>query len=36
MKRLNHLEDMERQMEILKSIDIDKVITTMTEKDRKL
>ena len=36
MKRLNHLEDMERQMEILKSIDIEKVITTMTEKDRKL
>ena len=36
MKRMNHLEAMERQMEILKSIDIDKVILTMTEKDRKL
>ena len=36
MKRLNHLEQMERQMEILKSLDLDKVISTMTEKDKKL
>ena len=36
VKRLNHLESMARQMELLHSIDIDKVINSLAEKDAKL
>ena len=36
VKRLNHLESMARQMELLHSVDIDKVINSLAEKDKKL
>ena len=36
VKRLNHLEGMARQMELLQSVDLDKVIQSLTEKDRRL
>lgn len=36
VKRLNHLEGMARQMELMQSINMEKVIQTMTEKDKKL
>ena len=36
VKRLNHLEGMARQMELMQSIDLDKVIQTLSDKDKKL
>ena len=35
-KRLNHLEGMARQMELMQSIDLNKVIRSLTDKDKKL
>lgn len=36
VKRLNHLEGMARQMELMQNIDLDKVIQTLSDKDKKL
>lgn len=34
MKRLNQLEDMSKQMELLQSIDLDKVLNSMGQKEK--
>ncbi len=36
MKRLNQLEDMSKQMELLQSIDLDKVLNAMGNKEKQL
>ena len=36
VKRLNHLEGMAKQMELMQSIDMGKVIQTLSDKDKKL
>ena len=36
VKRLNHLEGMAKQMELMQSIDMGKVIQTLGEKDKRL
>ena len=36
MKRLNQLEDMSKQMELMQSIDLDKVLGSMGQKEKQL
>ena len=36
VKRLNHLEGMAKQMDIMQNIDLEKVISILAEKDQKL
>lgn len=35
-KRLNQLEDLSKKMELMSSIDIDKVLNSLGQKDRQL